>query len=90
MRIVGISIPVYRIQTVTILSIAHSLEKLYAEFEQADQLFLDSGMKVMDAHERLNCAAETAVLVEAIRSSYSRTAMALGKDAERIPLYRGS
>lgn len=144
--------------------IAHSLEKLYTEFEQADQLFLDSGMKDMDAyekrlaeaarkaaaehmqalynnmdqmlcsdimrdqkytiqrhdtrelltingpirfrhtlfrnredgsyhylldewlgldaHERLSCAAETAVLVEAVRSSYSRAAKALGKDAE--------
>ena len=144
--------------------VAHSLEKLYTEFEQADQLFLDSGMKDMDvyekelaeaarraaaehmqalynsmdqmlcddivrdekytiqrhdtrelltingpicfthtlfrnredgsyhylldewlgldAHERLSCAAETAVLVEATRSSYSRAAKVLGKDAE--------
>ena len=31
--------------------IAHSLEKLYVEFERADQLFLDSGMKDMDAYE---------------------------------------
>ena len=28
--------------------VAHSLEKLYREFEKADQLFLDSGMKDMD------------------------------------------
>ena len=144
--------------------VAHSLEKLYTEFEQADQLFLDSGMKDMDvyekelaeaarraaaehmqalynsmdqmlcddivrdekytiqrhdtrelltingpicfthtlfrnredgsyhylldewlgldAHERLSCTAETAVLVEATRSSYSRAAKVLGKDAE--------
>ena len=144
--------------------IAHSLEKLYTEFEKADQLFLDSGMKDMDAyekglaeaarraaaehmqelyngidrmlcddilrnekytiqrhdtrellttngsvrfnhtlfrnkedgshhylldewlgldaHERLSCAAETAVLVEAAKSSYSRAAKVLGKDAE--------
>lgn len=144
--------------------VAHSLEKLYMEFEQADQLFVDSGMKDMDAyekglaeaarraaaehmqalynsmdqmlcddilrkekytiqrhdtrelltingpicfthtlfrnredggyhylldewvgldaHERLSCAAETAVLVEAAKSSYSRAAKALGKDAE--------
>ena len=144
--------------------VAHSLEKLYTEFEKADQLFLDSGMKDMDAyekglaeaarraaaehmqalynsmdqmlcddivwdekytiqrhdtrelltingpirfthtlfrnredgsyhylldewlgldaHERLSCAAETAVLVEATRSSYSRAAKVLGKDAE--------
>lgn len=144
--------------------IAHSLEKLYMEFEKADQLFLDSGMKDMDAyekglaeaarraaaehmqafynsmdrmlcsdivresrytiqrhdtrelltingsirfthtlfrskedgsyhylldewlglepHERLSCAAEAAVLVEATRSSYSRASKALGKDAE--------
>ena len=144
--------------------IAHSLEKLYKKFEQADQLFLDSGMKDMDsyekelaeaarkaaaehmqalynsmdqmlcsdivreqkytiqrhdtrelltingpirfthtlfrngedgsyhylldellgldAHERLSCTAETAVLVEAARSSYSRAAKVLGKDAE--------
>ena len=144
--------------------VAHSLVKLYTEFEKADQLFLDSGMKDMDAyekglaeaarraaaehmqalynsmdqmlcddivrdekytiqrhdtrelltingpirfthtlfrnredgsyhylldewlgldaHERLSCAAETAVLVEATRSSYSRAAKVLGKDAE--------
>lgn len=144
--------------------VAHSLEKLYTEFEQADQLFLDSGMKDMDAyekglaeaarraaaehmqalynsmdrmlcddilrnakytiqrhdtrelltvngsvrfnhtlfrnredgsyhylldewlgldaHERLSCAAETAVLVEAAKSSYSRASKALGKGAE--------
>lgn len=144
--------------------IAHSLEKLYTEFEQADKLFLDSGMKDMedyekslaeaarraaaehmqafynsmdrmlcndvartkkytiqrhdtrelltingpvrfnhtlfrsrenggyhylldewlglDAHERLSTAAEAAVLVEAIRSSYSRAAKALGRDSE--------
>ena len=36
----------------------------------------------LDAHERLSCAAETAVLVEATRSSYSRAAKVLGKDAE--------
>ena len=29
--------------------VAHSLEKLYTEFEKVDQLFLDSGMKDMDA-----------------------------------------
>lgn len=144
--------------------IVHSLEKLYKKFEQADQLFLDSGMKDinsyekelakaarkaaaehmqalyssmdqmlcsdivrdqkytiqrhdtrellttngpvrfthtlfrnradgsyyylldewlgLDAHERLSCAAETAVLVEAARSSYSRAAKVPGKDAE--------
>ena len=32
--------------------VAHSLEKLYTEFEKADQLFLDSGMKDMDAYEK--------------------------------------
>lgn len=32
--------------------IAHSLEKLYREFEKADQIFLDSGMKDTDAHEK--------------------------------------
>lgn len=144
--------------------VAHSLEKLYREFEKADQSFLDSGMKDMDAyekrlaeaarraaaehmealyngmdqmlcsditrkkkytiqrhdtralltvngpirfthtlfrnkedgshhylldewlgldaHERLSCAAETAVLAEAVKSSYSRASKTLGKDAE--------
>ena len=32
--------------------IAHSLEKLYTEFEKADQFFLDSGMKDMDTYEK--------------------------------------
>lgn len=31
---------------------AHSLEKLYTEFEKADQLCLDFGMKDMDAYEK--------------------------------------
>lgn len=144
--------------------VAHSLEKLYTEFEKADQIFLDSGMKDtvayeeglaeaarrsaaehmqelynsmdralcsdilrnakytiqrhdtrelltvngpvcfthtlfynkedgtyhylldewlgLDAHERLSCAAEKAVLVEATKSSYSRAAKVLGKGAE--------
>ncbi|MBQ2803058.1 MAG: UPF0236 family protein, partial [Lachnospiraceae bacterium] len=144
--------------------VAHSLEKLYKEFEELDQKFLDSDMKDMDAyekglaeaarraaaehmqvlynsmdemlcndiirdekyiiqrhdtrelitingtiqfnhtyfrnretgtyhylldewlgldaHERLSSSAEAAVLVEATRSSYSRAAAVLGKDAE--------
>ena len=62
--------------------VAHSLEKLYREFEKADQSFLDSGMKDMDAHERLSCAAETVVLAKAVKSSYSRTSKTLGKEAE--------
>lgn len=32
--------------------VALSLEKLYKEFEKADQIFLDSGMKDMDAYEK--------------------------------------
>lgn len=144
--------------------VAHSLEKLYREFEKTDQIFPDSGMKDMDAyekglaeaarraaaehmevlynsmdqmlcsdivrdakytiqrhdtrqlltvngpvrfthtlflnredgsyhylidewlgldaHERLSCAAEAEVLAEATRSSYSRAAKVLGKNAE--------
>lgn len=144
--------------------VAHSLEKLYTKFEEADQLFLDSGLKDLDAcekglaeaarhaaaehmqtlydsvdqilcsdimrnkkytiqrhdtrelltsngpirfshtlfrnkddgtyhylldewlgldaHERLSATAEAAVLVEAAKSSYSRAASVLGKDAE--------
>lgn len=34
--------------------VAHSLEKLYREFQKADKCFLDSGMKDMDAHESLS------------------------------------
>lgn len=36
----------------------------------------------LDAHERLSCAAEAAVVVETARSSYSRASKALGKDGE--------
>lgn len=36
----------------------------------------------LDAHERLSSSAEATVLVEATRSSYSRAAVVLGKDAE--------
>ena len=32
--------------------VAHSLEKLYREFEKADQIFLESSMKNMDAYEK--------------------------------------
>ena len=52
--------------------VAHSLEKLYTEFENADRIFLESGLKDMAAHEKLSTTAEAAVLVEAAKSSYGR------------------
>lgn len=36
----------------------------------------------LDAHERLSCAAEAAVLAEAVKSSYGRAAKVLGKGSE--------
>ena len=32
--------------------IAQSMEKLYQEYEKADRLFLDSGLKDMDTYEK--------------------------------------
>ena len=32
--------------------IAYSLEKLYRDFEKADELFLSSGMKDMELYEK--------------------------------------
>ncbi|MDE5892035.1 MAG: UPF0236 family protein, partial [Acetatifactor sp.] len=56
--------------------IAHSLEKLYREFEKADQIFLESGMKDTDAYEK--------GLAEAARRAAAEHMEALYNDMDRM------
>ncbi len=51
--------------------VAHSLEKLYTEFEKADQLFLDSGMKDMDAYEKGLAEAARRAAAEHMQALYN-------------------
>ena len=36
--------------------IAYSMEKLYKDLEEADELFLSSGMKDMELYEKKGCS----------------------------------
>ena len=56
--------------------IAYSLEKLYRDFEEADQLFLSSGLKDMDAYEKH--------LEEAARRATAEHMAALHSDMDRM------
>ncbi len=56
--------------------IAYSLEKLYRDFEEADELFLSSGMKDMDRYEKQ--------LVEAARKAAAEHMAALYTDMDRM------
>ena len=65
--------------------VAHSLEKLYTEFEKADQLFLDSGMKDMDAYEK-GLAVEV-IYIESAGHSNANLLCQSGR-SEKIHRYR--
>lgn len=51
--------------------VAQSLEKLYTEFEKADQLFLDSGMKDMDFYEKGLAEAARQAAAEHMQALYN-------------------
>ena len=59
--------------------IAYSAEKLYRDFEKADELFLLSGMKDMELYEKQ--LAEAARKAAAVKTSYASAARALGEDS---------
>ena len=67
--------------------VAHSLEKLYTEFEKADQLFLDSGMKDMDAYEKGLAEAARRAAAEHMQALYSSMDQMLCDDILRNKKY---
>lgn len=67
--------------------IAQSLEKLYQEFEKADQMFLDSGMKDMDAYEKGLAEAARRAAAEHMESLYCQLDQMLCEDVSRAEKY---
>ena len=67
--------------------VAHSLEKLYTELEEADQLFLDSGMKDMDAYEKGLAEAARRAAAEHMQALYNRVDQMLCDDIVRDEKY---
>lgn len=67
--------------------VAHSLEKLYTEFERADQLFLDSGMKDMDAYEEGLAEAARRAAAEHMQALYNSMDRMLCDDILRNAKY---
>ena len=52
--------------------IAYSMEKLYKDLEEADELFLSSGMKDMELYEKQLAAKETEILKLKAKKGCSR------------------
>lgn len=67
--------------------IAQSMEKLYQEFEKADQLFLDSGMKDMDAYEKGLAEAAKRAAAEHMEALYNQMDRMLCDDVSRAEKY---
>ena len=67
--------------------VAHSLVKLYTEFEKADQLFLDSGMKDMDAYEKGLAEAARRAAAEHMQALYNSMDQMLCDDIIRDAKY---
>lgn len=67
--------------------VAHSLEKLYTEFEKADHSFLDSGMKDMDAYEKSLAEAARRAAAEHMEAVYSSMDQMLCSDIGRKKKY---
>ena len=67
--------------------VAHSLEKLYTKFEEADQLFLDSGMKDMDAYEKGLAEAARMAAAEHMQELYNSMDRMLCDDILRSERY---
>ena len=51
--------------------VAHSLEKLYTELINIDQIFLDSDLKDMDAYEKDLATAFRCAVAEHMQSMYN-------------------
>ncbi len=67
--------------------IAYSLEKLYRDFEEADQLFLSSGLKDMDAYEKHLEEAARRATAEHMAALYSDMDRMLCEDISRAEKY---
>lgn len=67
--------------------VAHSLEKLYREFEKADQIYLDSGMKDMDAYEKGLAEAARRAAAEHMEALYNSMDQMLCSDIVRDAKY---
>ena len=67
--------------------IAYSLEKLYRDFEEADQLFLSSGLKDMDVYEKHLEEAARRATAEHMAALYSDIDRMLCEDISRAEKY---
>ena len=67
--------------------VAHSLEKLYMEFERADQFFLDSDMKDMDSYEQRLAEAARRAAAEHMQAFYNSMDQMLCSDIMREGRY---
>lgn len=67
--------------------VAHSLEKLYTEFEKADQIFLESGMKDTDAYEKGLAEAARRAAAEHMEALYNGMDKMLCDDVMRNKKY---
>ena len=66
---------------------AHSLEKLYAKFEKADELFMASGMKDMDTYEKSLAEAARRAAAEHMQVLYDSMDQMLCDDILRNEKY---
>lgn len=67
--------------------IAYSAEKLYRDFEKADELFLLSGMKDMELYEKQLAEAARKATAEHMAALYSDMDRMLCEDISRVEKY---
>lgn len=67
--------------------IAQSMEKLYQEYEKADRLFLDSGLKDMDTYEKSLAEAARRAAAEHMEALCNQIDQMLCDDASRAEKY---
>lgn len=67
--------------------IAYSMEKLYKDLEEADELFLSSGMKDMELYEKQLAAAARRAAAEHMAALYSDMDRMLCEDISRAEKY---
>ena len=67
--------------------IAYSMEKLYKDLEEADELFLSSGMKDMELYEKQLAEAARKAAAEHMAALYSDMDRMLCEDISRAEKY---
>ena len=67
--------------------IAYSMEKLYKDLEEADELFLSSGMKDMELYEKQLAEAARKAVAEHMAALYSDMDRMLCEDISRAEKY---